>query len=681
MNRFLRLTLTGTLATACFFGAALAEARKDVPIDPADMDRGTRPAEDFYQYANGSWTRNNPMPDEYARWTTFDRLRDRNLEDLRKLMEEAAAAAPSATKGSNVQKIGDFFRLAMDEAKVNSEGAAPIKAELDAIAALATPADVQRYITTCHARGLSPLFGVGAAQDEKNSEMVIAVLAQGGIGLPDRDYYVSKEPRFAEMRKAYQRHVINMFRLLGEDQLAAARHAAAVMRLETRLAGASMTRLEERDPYKVYNKMPLARLQTLVPAVEWSAYFRGIGVPNPGDVNVMQPLFFKEVSRMFKDVSLEDWKSYLRWNILHEAAPFLSDNFVNENFSFYGQYLSGRKVIQPRWKRAITATSGSLGELVGQLYVERYFPAEAKTRMTELVLNLKKALRSRIEKLEWMSESTRKAATEKLDGMKFKIGYPDKWIDYSSLEVGTDSYAANALRAGAFEFRRQMAKVNKPVDRSEWEMTPQTVNAYYHPLLNEIVFPAAILQPPFFYRDGDDAVNYGAIGAVIGHEMTHGFDDQGRQYDSKGNLRDWWTAEDSKKFQARTELLVKQYSAMELLPGAFVDGKLTLGENIADLGGVTVGFEAYKMSLAGKPAPAPIDGLTAEQRFFVAFSRLWAGNVRDKELLRLIKEDVHSPARARATGPLVNFAPFYEAFGVKQGDKMFRTETERAKIW
>jgi putative endopeptidase len=648
-------------------------------LDITDLDQTVKPGIDWYQYANGNWIKKNPIPDEYSRWGSFEKLRDENLASLRQILEQAAQT--EATPGSIEQKIGDFYRSGMDTERIEKAGLEPLAADLGRIQRIRSKADVQRQLAYLHTTGADCLFNFYGAPDEKDSNRVITNLYQGGLGLPDREYYTSQEPRYLEMRQEYLNHLAKMFELAGDNAQQSTQNAGTVMKIEMRLAKASSTRLELRDPEKNYHKMTLQALSQLAGSFEWKNYFVDLGLKSPGGINVGQPQFIKEVGLMFKEVPVDDWKAYLRWHLLHEAAPYLNLAFELENFRFYGTYISGTKVMQPRWKRCIRSTSGAMGEALGELYVKEYFPPEAKTRMLELVINLKKALRERITQLEWMGPETKQQALIKLDAMNIKIGYPDKWRDYSRLEIKSDAYIANVLRASQFEFQRNLEKIGKPPDRTEWGMSPQTVNAYYDPSLNEIVFPAAILQPPFFNLHADDAVNYGAIGTVIGHEMTHGFDDQGRQYDAKGNLRDWWTAADAEAFKKRTAIIVKQFDAFEPLAGEHVNGELTLGENIADVGGITVAFLAYQKSLEGKQAPAKIDGFAAEQRFFLAFAHLWSENIRDKELLRRLKEDVHSPARCRAVGPLLHLSAFYDAFDIKPNEPLYRPESERARIW
>lgn len=674
------LNVVNSLAILFFLVAGCSKKPQPVPpLDPKNMDLTVSPGTDFYQYANGNWIKSHPIPDEYSRYGAFEQLIEQNYKELKSLLKEAAKN--KAQQGSIEQKIGDFYATGMDTTKIEKDGVSPLKSEFQRITAIKSKKNIQNEIAHLQLVGPSPLFDVGSGQDEKNTETVIAQLYQGGIGLPDRDYYISDDNRSKEIRKEYVKHIAKMFRLLGDDADKAGAESKTVMNIETQLAKASMTRLERRDPHKTYNKMSLKNLQRLSHNIDWADYFKNIGLENVGDINVGQPHFFKEISKMIKTVGVDDWKTYLRWNLINRSANYLSTDFVKEDFAFYGAFLSGQKVMKPRWKRVLSATNGALGEAVGQLYVKKYFPPEAKKRMLNLVMNLKSVLRSRIQKLDWMSESTKKQALKKLDAMNVKIGYPDKWIDYSKLEIKRDSYIANLVRANQFNFHREMNKIGKPVDRTEWHMNPQTVNAYYNPTMNEIVFPAAILQPPFFNNAADDAVNYGAIGVVIGHEMTHGFDDQGRNFDTKGNLRDWWTKEDEKRFNARAQVLAKQFNNYVVLDSLHVNGELTLGENIADLGGLNISYQALEKSLKGKPRPEKIDGFTPEQRFFLAFAQVWRQNIRPKAQMRRLKEDVHSPGRFRTDGPVSNMPEFYKAFDVKPGDPLYRPKNERAIIW
>ncbi|HPG41439.1 MAG TPA: M13 family metallopeptidase [bacterium] len=650
------------------------------PIDPQNMDVTVQPGADFFRYANGNWMKNNQIPDEYARYGAFEQLIEENYVSVRSILDDAAALK-NAEKGSLAQKIGDFYATAMDTVTIEKNRLTPLNSEFERINALSSREDILSEIAWLQSANLPALFYIFSEQDQSNSENVIAYLYQGGLGLTDRDYYLSADGHSQDIRAKYIIHLVKMLQLAGQDSVSAAQDAETIMNFETRLAAASNTRLENRNPQNTFNKMDIANLQKTAPGFDWSAYFTAVGLPEPGAVNVAQPKFFTEIGKMIQDTDVQTWKTYLRWNLLNNVADFVSSDFVNQNFNFYGQEMSGTKTLQPRWKRMLQTTNGVLGEAVGQLYVEKYFPPQAKTRMTELVMNLKFALGEHIKNVDWMSDETKQKALQKLEKMNFKIGYPDKWIDYTSLEMNRDSFVENILRANRFEFKRNLDKIGKPVDRTEWGMSPQTVNAYYHPLLNEIVFPAAILQPPYFNMQADDAVNYGAIGLVIGHEMTHGFDDQGRQFDVDGNLNVWWQEEDSERFMERAQKLVDQYNNFTVFDSLHVDGNLTLGENIADLGGLNIALTAYKKSLENKPAPQPIDNFTDMQRFFLSYAQVWRGNIRDKELMRRLKEDVHSPSEFRVNGPIVNIEDFYAAFNIQPGDAMYREPADRAKIW
>jgi len=649
------------------------------PLNPANMDLTVEPGVDFFRYANGNWMAQNPVPDDFSRYSAFEQLAERNNDDIKALLDEAASKADK--RGGNWQKIGLFYTMGMDTVQIEEQGLAPLAAEFSRIDSLKTVNQVREQIAWMHDCGISSLFHFWAGQDEKNSNQVIAQLTQGGLGMPDRDYYLENDDRSQELRREYLAHLQAMFELLGDTPEQAAAYAQTVLQIETRLAKASMSRLEMRDPQKTYNKMRIEELVSASPSFAWPDYLAKRGFGELDSLNVGQPLFFKEISAMIESIPVADWQTYCRWNLVNSTAAYLNKAFVDQDFHFYGTVLSGRKAQRPRWKRVLGAVNGAMGEALGQLYVEKYFPAAAKSRMLELVANLKIALGQRIALLDWMSEETKQKAQEKLEHMNVKIGYPDKWIDYSTLELGDDSFVQNVLRARRFNLRRELAEIDKPVDREKWEMVPQTVNAYYHPVLNEVVFPAAILQFPFFNMEADDAVNYGAIGVVIGHEMTHGFDDQGRQYDMNGNLNDWWTEEDAKRFKERTQVLVDQFNRFAVFDTLHINGELTLGENIADLGGLNIAYTAYQNSRKGKPEAQAIDGFSPEQRFFLAYAQVWRQNIRDKELMRRVKEDVHSPGNFRVNGPLTNMPEFFAAFAVEPGKPLYRETGERAKIW
>ena len=674
MKQFIHLILISILMGSM---ACRQEAPKNQSLDLADLDTLVNPAADFDNYANGGWKKRFPIPDEKSRFGSFDLLADTGEVQVQTLVTEIATKQQDP--GTIGQKIADFYNTGMDTAKIQAEGLAPVQPLFDQISAIQSKEDVMKVVADFHSKGIYPLFSFFSDADQKNSTMVVAYIYQGGLGMPDRDYYMKDDQRSKEVQEAYLVHLQKMFVLTGADEATSKTNADIVYRLEKRMAAPSMTLLEQRDPHKTYHKMNVQGLLEMSPEYNWAAHFQSIGLQNPGDFIVGQPAFVAELGKMVKDVSVDDWKIYLKWQVVNSLASYLPTAFVDQNFDFYGKTLTGSVAQRPRWKRVQGATNNALSEAIGQMYVQKYFPAEAKKRMLDLVSNLRVSLGERIKQLEWMGDSTKEKAIEKLNAINVKIGYPDKWRDYSSLEVSADSYVANILRARNFDFNYMIGKVNKPVDRTEWQMPPQMVNAYYNPTMNEIVFPAAILQPPFFYLQGDDAVNYGAIGVVIGHEMTHGFDDQGRQYDKVGNLTDWWTAEDARLFADRTKVLVNQFNNYTVLDTLKADGELSLGENIADLGGLNVAYYALQKVLTGNEKP--IDGFTPDQRFFLAYAHLWAQNIRDKEIVRRTKEDVHSLGRFRVMGPLRNMPEFHKAFNVKEGDYMFLNESARAVIW
>jgi putative endopeptidase len=654
------------------------EAKKAVApcIDPANLDQTVLPGNDFDTFANGGWKKLNPLPADRGRFGSFDQLAEVAEKQVRDLVKTTAAA--NNPKGSIPDKIATLYNSGMDTAKIEKQGLEFIAPYLKEIDQISTIDQVQEAVTRMHKYGVNPLFGIYGSADSRNSSMVIAQLTQAGMGMPDRDYYLNDDPRSLDLRIKYVAYLSAIFKLAGDDDGAAAQHAMKVLTIETQLAKAAMSRLERRDPNKTYNKVTTAELAKLAPTFNWNRYFTDLGIGDPGSVNLNQPNFVKEISSMLSTIPVDDWKIYLKWTLLNETASYLSSSFEKASFDFYGKAMTGTNVMRPRWKRVQGETSGAMSEALGQLYVKAYFPQEAKDRMIKLVSNLKVSLGERIKNLEWMSPETKAKALEKLATINVKIGYPDKWRDYSGLDIKDDAYVMNVLRAGKFAIDFNLNKINKPVDKLEWGMSPQTVNAYYSPDKNEIVFPAAILQPPFFFKDGDDAVNYGAIGVVIGHEMTHGFDDQGRKFDKEGNLTDWWTPEDSKRFDERTKILVDQYNSFIVLDSLHADGQLSLGENIADLGGLNISFQAFKTANTQKEK---IDGFTPDQRFFLAYGHIWGQNTRDKEIQRRTKEDVHSLGRFRVLGPLQNLPEFYAAFDVKPGQKMYLEPEKRAKIW
>jgi predicted metalloendopeptidase len=649
-------------------------------LESKNMDTSVKPQDDFFLYANGGWIKNTEIPPEYSRWGSFNQLIEQNNDALHKITEKAAKTPANSKTAPELQKVGDYYGSGMDEKAIDAARTKPLQDEFNRIDAIKDRNDVLKEIAHIHSFGGNVFFRFGSGQDDKDSTHEIAQAGQGGLGLPDRDYYTKTDDASKKIRDQYVAHVTKMLTLLGEPAAKAGDDAKKILAMETSLAQASRTRVELRDPQKNYNKMKQSELQALTPDWNWVDYFKEINLSEPGDINVRQPDFFKAGNTTFTSTPIDDWKAYLRWHLINAMAPELSKDFVNEDFSFKETTLRGTKQIKPRWKRVVTSTDGAIGEALGKLYVADNFPPEAKARALELVNNLKEALADRIKTLEWMDEPTKQEALKKLAAFTVKIGYPDKWRDYSLLKIDRGPFVLNAIRADNFESNRELAKIGKPVDRTEWGMTPPTVNAYYNPNMNEIVFPAGILQPPFFYAKADDAMNYGGIGAVIGHEMTHGFDDQGRQFDATGNLRDWWSPESAAKFKERSQAIVTQYSEYEPLPGLHVNGELTQGENIADLGGVKLAYAALQKAQAGKPQPK-IDGYTPEQRFFLSFAQIWRSKQRDEDLKLRLNTDPHSPAHYRTNGPLSNLPEFAKAFNLPDNSPMIRPPDKRVNIW
>ena len=655
------------------------EVVKIAAINPANMDTTVAAGTDFYEYTCGGWIKNNPLKPEYARFGTFDQLLENNQEQLRVLIEELSATPHEA--GSVAGKIGALYAMGLDSTKLNADGVAPIKEELAAINALATKSDVSKMVATLHKEGMAPFFALFVDADEKNSAMNIVQLYQAGIGMGDRDYYLLEDEGSAKMRDAYRAYINKLFTLAGSSPEQADAAVDAVMKIEKAIAEISYGREDLRDSQKNYNKLAYEDFKQIESPLDWDVYFESMGLAGLKELDAKQINFYKDMNKALQNTTVDEQKYYLAFNLLSAAAPYLSDDFVDADFEFYGKVMSGKQEQQPRWKRSLNTVNGALGEAVGEMYVEKYFPASSKEKMLTLVGNLQTALSERINGLEWMSDTTKAKAQEKLAAFTVKIGYPDKWRDYSGLEIKDDSYWANVRRSNIFDMAYQLADVDKPVDKSRWHMNPQTVNAYYNPTTNEICFPAAILQPPFFNPDADDAVNYGSIGVVIGHEMTHGFDDQGRNYDKDGNLIDWWTAEDAVRFKERADKLVDQYDQIIVIDTLHANGRFTLGENIADHGGLLVAHQAYLNSLKGKETPAPIDGFTNEQRFFLGYATLWGQNIRPEEIRRRTKIDPHSLGKWRVNAALRNIAPFYAAFDIKEGDPMFMAPADRVVIW
>ncbi|PYS92670.1 MAG: M13 family peptidase [Acidobacteria bacterium] len=673
-------SLFASLLTVLLAASVLCAQTSMHGLDLSAIDKNANPCVDFYQYANGSWLAANPIPAAFSAWGVDSVLSEKNRDVLHEVLE-AAAKNTSAPKGSNEQKVGDFYASCMAEDQINAAGLAPLKPELQRIAEIKEARALEAEIAHLHSMGVNALFREGSTQDAKNSAEVTYEILQGGLGLPDRDYYLKDDDRSKHIREEYVKHVAKMFELLGDDATKAAAETQTVMGLETKLAAASMTRVERRDPNAVYHRQTFAQLQTLTPNFDWAAFFKTVGVPPKADINVAQPKFFAEVNRQLTATPIPDWQTYLRWHLINVSASALAKPFDDEDFNFKGKVLTGATEQLPRWKRCVAATDRNLGEALGEVYVKRAFPPEAKARSLAMVQNLIAALRSDIGTLAWMSDATRRQAVAKLETLIRKIGYPDKWRDYSALQIDRTSYLANELRTGTFEERRDLHKIGQPVDKLEWGMTPPTVNAYYNPQINEIVFPAGILQWPFFDPTAEDAFNYGAMGSVIGHEMTHGFDDQGAQFDAAGNLKNWFTEEDLKNFHVRTECVVNQFNQFEVEKGLSENGKLVVGESVADLGGLVIAYAAWQKSLEGKPRPASVDGFTPEQRFFLAYAYSWATNIRPERARLLAQTDPHPLPKFRVNGPLANFPAFAAAFQCKEGDPMVRAEKDRCVIW
>ncbi len=651
-------------------------------FDPGSMNLSVKPGDDFYEYVDGAWINSHPVPADKSRYGEFQIVDDRTYDSVKTIVGSAANNT-SAPKGSLDQKIGEFYRVGMNNSTLEKQRLDPIKDELKMIDNISNSSEVQAVSTQMMDYGMDPFFSMYAAPDKKNSKVMIATLTQGGLGLPERDFYLRQDNESIKTREQYLTHVAKMFVFLGDSQKVAENNARTVMTIETRLANASFTNVADNDEVKTYNKMSPEELQAFAPGMNWSRLFSAFGRPDVSEVNVRNPSFFKELSTALADESIADWKTFLRWKLILAASPYLSSDLEGEHFDFYGRKLNGQQEMKPRWKRVLDAEYGAIGEAIGSVYVDSYFDPGSKARMQEMVSNLKKAFRERIQNLTWMEPETKKKALMKLEVLDVQVGYPDEWLNYSKLEVKNDSYVMNVLAASKFQFHHGpigLDRIGKPVDRKLWEMNPQETNAYadYNKVL--MVFPAGILQPPFFNKDADDAVNYGAIGVIIGHEMTHNFDSQGRKFDASGNLTDWWTSKDADNFNKSTGVLVDEYNRFEVLPGLHVNGNLTLQENIADFGGLTMAYRAYKLSLKGEPEM--IDGFTGDQRFFLSFAQIWRESDKNESLRTRALTDTHSPAKFRVDGVVFNVPEFYKAFpGVKPGDKLYRPESERPVIW
>lgn len=669
-------TLAFAMLTSC---AGQKEAKSTSGIDLANMDTTVSAGTDFFRYACGGWNDAHPLTAEYSRYGTFDELFENSQKQLRELIE-GLAAQKNNQAGSAAQKIGDLYNMAMDSVTLNKQGAEPVKAMLDKIAGMKDKSEIVPMMTEMAHIGIGTYFHSYVYADPKNSSLNIFQMGQGGINLGEKEYYLDTDSITQNIREQYKLYIGKLFQLAGFSEADAQQKVADVMEIETAIAKVSRSATELRDPEANYHKMSFDELKKTIAGIDWDAYMKGLGIQAPAELNVEQVEPIQEVARLMNTLPLSKHVSYLEYNLLDAAASCLSDDFVAARFDFYGKVLSGRQVNQPRWKRAVNSVNGMLGELVGEMYVEKYFPAAAKERMVKLVKNLQTALGERIDAQEWMSDSTKIRAHEKLAAFHVKVGYPDKWKDYSKLEIKNDSYWANVCRASEWGFNDMYSRIGKPVDKDEWLMTPQTVNAYYNPSTNEICFPAAILQPPFFNMEADDAANYGAIGVVIGHEMTHGFDDQGRQFDKDGNLTDWWAPGDADRFKERTQVMVDFFNKIEVLPGLQANGELTLGENLADHGGLNVAYLAFQN--ATKDAPlGVVDGFTPEQRFFLAYATLWAGNIRDEQIRVYTKSDPHSLGKWRVNGALPHIQAWYDAFHITPSDPLYVAPENRVNVW
>ena len=676
MNRkYLSLVLPGMLALS----VAASAQQKTKFIDQANMDLSVKPGDDFYRYASGTWIKNNPVPAKETRWGSFNVLRDFNINAVKDLLHEASMKK-NAPAGSIEKRVGDFYAAGMDSLTIEKLGYTPIKEDLARINKISDLTGVINEAATMRTTGLgSPFFGFYVGQDRKNVNKNVPQLSQGGTSLPDRDYYLKTDARSLKVQEAYKTYITTLFKLIGTPEAEAAKNAETIFNFEKALAEAQMSRVEMRDPQKTYNKFVVADFNRLTPALNWQALLPKMKVSGQDTILVNVPKFFSALNSQLSSTPVKDLKTYLQWNVLKNSAAYLSSPFVLANFAFT-QVLTGQKVQTPRWQRMSSITDGNIGELLGQLYVKKYFKPEAKARMQELVENLRKAYAIRIKNLDWMSDATKEKALAKLQAFNTKIGYPDKWKNYEGLTIGRTSFFQNLRNADTWGYNEMVSQLGKPVDRTRWGMTPPTVNAYYSPVMNEIVFPAGILQFPFFDPKADDAVNYGGIGAVIGHEMSHGFDDSGSQYDKDGNLRNWWTAEDLTKFKAKTKALGEQFDAYTILDTIHVNGKLTMGENIGDLGGLNAAYEAFKMTKQGQ-SNEKIDGFTPDQRFFLSWAQVWRGNILPETAAQFILTDPHSPGEYRTIGAPVNMDAWYRAFNVQPGDKLYKKPEDRIRIW
>ncbi len=677
MKRLIVVALAGIITSGSTSVMAQSKDKNFKFIDPANMDLSVKPGDNFFLYANGTWLKNNPVPASKTRWGSFDALRQTSLDNLKLITEDAAK---NASKNSLYQRVGDLYAAAMDSATIEKLGYAPIKSELERLNGLTTQDQVLNEVATLRIQGIGGvLFGFAVSQDDKNVNQYIPEFRQGGLSLPDRDYYLKNDTRSQTIRTEYTKYVTDMFKLVGDDETMAQQKAQHILNLETALAKAQLSRVELRDPVKTYNKFSVDDFSKATPGLDWKALLTTMKVAKADSVLCNNPAFFKTANSLLTAVPVNVWKAYLQWAIIKNNAAYLSSDFVNRQFKF-GQVLSGQKQITPRWQRMSGMVDNNLGELVGQLYVEKYFNDAAKQRMLALVKNVQQTVADRINRLDWMGDSTKQQALGKLNAIINKIGFPDKWETYEGVVINKNDLLGSIKSLNEWSYNDMVNRMGKPVDKTKWLMTPATVNAYYNPSNNEIVFPAAILQFPFFDPNADDAVNYGGIAAVIGHEITHGFDDQGRQYAADGNLKDWWTTDDARKFTERADKVVAQYAAFTVNDSLHVNGNLTLGENLADLGGLNIAYEAFKKTEQGK-SDKKIDGFTPDQRFFLSWGQIWRSNILPDYAAQLVMTDPHSPGMYRCNGPLTNVDAWYAAFSIQPGDKMYKSETERIKIW
>ena len=679
-NKIILITIVTSLFS-CGNNEQITESKKDsIPaFDIANIDSSADACDNFYQFAIGNWQKNNPISETEGRWGSFNVLGEENNLKIKKIIEDAASS--NSAKGTPSQQVGDFYESAFDSTTIDKLGITPIQPLIEKLSEIKNVQSLVETMGYLSQRGSNSIFGYFIHVDAKNSTNYALYLFQGGLGLPDSEYYFPTDEKGKTLLTEYQNHIEGLFNLTQEIPENSKLFAQTVVDIETDLAKVSMNKIERRNPIATYNKMSVDELKKISPAIDWSSFFKAVGINSVNEVIVGQPNFFKSLDNLFKKYNIEQWKTYVKWHLVNDFSPYLSSNFETHNFKFYSTTLRGVKEVKPRWKRAIENSNHSVGEQIGKLFVEKHFPEEQKQRVLGYIHNISEVFKERVQKLSWMGDSTKIKALEKLNKFTYKIGYPDKWKDYSSVDIVKDKFVQNIINARLFKNAEMTQKYGKKVDKTEWGMTPQTINAYYNPTMNEIVFPAGILQPPFFNPDADDAVNYGGIGGVIGHEFSHGFDDQGSKFDGDGNIKNWWTETDIKNFEHLTGKLVDQFNSFHVVDSVYVNGKLTLGENIADLAGITLSYYAMLKQYQGKEEPKPIDGFTYKQRFFLGWAQVWAANINNEEAIRLAKVDPHSPTKYRVLGPLSNLDEFDEAFGCKEGSKMYLPDSARVKIW